>query len=114
MESNPPPSQYDSFRKKVKVFALVNTFITILLVHLSVVSGIYIVVKSRSGSITGGLILEGVIVMVWGLLVSVFWRFMAKLATEAMLILADIADGLSPRREGLTKRVHGTRQNLQG
>jgi hypothetical protein len=99
----------------VKVFGLVQTFITIFLVHLSVVFGVYLIIKSRSHPAAGGFVLgTGIAVMVCGLLVSVLWRFLAKLATERMLILADIADGISPSRDGFRNQKHGTRQNLQG
>ena len=99
----------------VKLFRLAQSFVTILLVHLSVVFGVYLIIKSRSNPTAGSFILgTGVVVMVCGLMVSVLWRFIAKLATEGMLILADIADGLSSNREGLRNQKHGTRQNLQG
>lgn len=115
MENYRSLTRYGPFRKMVKVFGLAQTFITILLVHLSVVFGVYLIIKSRSNPTAGSLILgTGVVVMVCGLLVSVLWRFIAKLATEGMLILADIADGLSSNRDGFRNQKHGTRQNLQG
>jgi len=99
----------------VGVFQLLQLFSIILLVHLSVVLGVYLIIKSRSNPTAGSFILgSGVVVMVCGLLVSVLWRFIAKLATEGMLILADIADGLSSNRDGFRNQEHGTRQNLQG
>lgn len=99
----------------LRVFGLAQTFITILLAHLSVVFGVYLIIKSRANPTAGSFILgTGVVVMVCGLLVSVLWRFIAKLATEGMLILADIADGLSSNREGFRNPKHGTRQKLQG
>ena len=99
----------------LRVFGLAQTFITILLVHLSVVFGVGLIIKSRATATAGNLILgTGVVVMVCGLLVSVLWRFLAKLATEGMLILADIADGFSSNRDGFRNQNHGTRQKLQG
>jgi hypothetical protein len=115
MQAEERISQLQHFRKMVRLFTLVQTFFMILLAHLSVVFGVYLIIKSRSNSTAGSFILgTGVVVVLCGLLVSVLWRFLAKLATEGMLILAEIADGLSSNRDGFRNQKHGTRQNLQG
>lgn len=91
------PTQHINFRKTLRLFDLARTFITILLVHLSVVFGVYLLIKSRSYPTDGSGFIQavGMVVMVCGLLTSFFWRFISKLATEGLLMLADIADGLS-------------------
>ena len=114
MESYKRPAKYGSFRKMVGVFQLAQSFITILLIHLSVVFGVYLIIKSRYNATEQDFIQgAGVLVMVCGVLVSLLWRFIAKLATKRILILADIDDGLLSKREGFTKHEHGTQQELQ-
>jgi hypothetical protein len=91
----------------VKLLGFIQIFITIALVHL--------MIKSHSAPTEGHFIqVMGIIVMICGPLVCVLWRFLAELATEGMLILADIADGLSSTREGLRNRKYGKRLSLQG
>ena len=78
----------------VRLFGLVQTFITTLLVHIPVVFGIYLLIEARPHPDTKHFIQSiGIGVIVFGFLFSCYWRFITKLATEGLLILADIADG---------------------
>lgn len=110
MINNSKTSRYGAFRKRVKVFGLVQTFITILLVQISLVLGIYILLKARSHpDIKQFIQAIGVAVMTCGLLASFFWRFISKLATEGLLILADISDARFRERfgsQGPKQKIH--------
>ena len=84
----------------VKVFALAQSFLNIFLAQLSVVIGVYLIIKSRSCP-TGGNFIQGigVAVIVFGLLGSVFWKLITNLATEGMLLMADLADDFFQQRK---------------
>ena len=88
-------TQYGKFRKMVKFFGLAQTFVTILMVHLSLVLGFYVMIEARSyPDIRQFIQGVGLVAIVCGLSLSFLWRFIAKLGTEGLLVIADIADGL--------------------
>jgi chromate transport protein ChrA len=100
MEKHQRISQYGTFRKMVKLFGLAQTFVTILLVHLSLVLGFYLIIEARSHPDSRQFIQGvGLAVIVCGLVLSFLWRFIAKLGKEGMLVMADIADGLFQMRK---------------
>jgi len=82
----------------------------------TVVLGVYLLIEARTHPASKQFIQGvGITVIVCGLLVSYCWRFIAKLATEGLLILADIADGFfQQRKAALTCQMNGTRQKFQG
>lgn len=92
-------SRYGTLRKLVKFFGLAQTFFTILLAHLSVVLGIYLLIYVPAHPANRRILQAfGVAVILCGLLMSFLWRFLSKLTTEGLLMLADIADGLSQQK----------------
>lgn len=100
MEKHRRLSQSSNFRKLVRVFGFFQTFITIFFVHLSLVFGFQLIIKSRSYAKEGNFIQGiGVAVIVFGLLGSVFWKLITNLATEGMLLMADIADDFFQQRK---------------
>ena len=76
--------------------------------------GIYLLMEARTHQDMKQFIQGfGISVIVCGLLVSFWWRFIAKLAIEGLLMLADIADGFfQQRKAALTCQMNGTRQKF--